>query len=116
MVKLLACRARGPGFRFPVSPLLFHRLVISFFQVAIWLKNRSSGVNTQNNQPTKHLEARHTLDYHQDDSRAEMLKCFETVIFSYTSNRKVRQCGYITCIETNAAFRQSEWYSVGQIL
>ena len=36
VVKLLACGARGPGF--DSRHLNFQRLVISFFQVAIWLK------------------------------------------------------------------------------
>ena len=34
----------------PLSPLRFQRLVISCFQVAIWLKYRWSDVNPQNNQ------------------------------------------------------------------
>ena len=37
--------------RFPASPLEWQRLVISCFQVAIWLKYRWSGVNPQYNQP-----------------------------------------------------------------
>ena len=38
VVKLLTCGARGPGVWFLVSPLRFQRLIISCFQVAIWLK------------------------------------------------------------------------------
>ena len=40
VVKLLACGARGPGFDSPPRHLDFQRLVISCFQVAIWLKYR----------------------------------------------------------------------------
>ena len=52
VVKLLACGARGPGFDSPPRHLNFQRLVISCFQVAIWLKYRWSDVNPQYNQPT----------------------------------------------------------------
>ena len=52
MVKLLACGARWPGFNSRPRHLNFHRLVISCFQVAIWLKYRWSDVNPQHNQPT----------------------------------------------------------------
>ena len=38
VVKLLACGARGPGFDSLPRHLNFQRLVISCFQVAIWLK------------------------------------------------------------------------------
>ena len=38
--------------RFPASPLEFQRLLISRFQVAIWLKYRLSDLNPQYNQPT----------------------------------------------------------------
>ena len=40
VVKLLACGARGPGFDSPPRHLDFQRLVISCFQVEIWLKDR----------------------------------------------------------------------------
>ena len=40
VVKLLACGARGPGFDSPPRHLNFQRLVISCFQVEIWLKDR----------------------------------------------------------------------------
>ena len=40
--------------RFPVSTLRFQRLVISCFQVTIWLKYRGSDVNLQNTQPTNY--------------------------------------------------------------
>ena len=40
VVKLLACGARGPGFDSRPRHLNFQRLVISCFQVEIWLKNR----------------------------------------------------------------------------
>ena len=39
VVKLLTCGARS-GVGFPASPLEFQRLVISCYQVAIWLKYR----------------------------------------------------------------------------
>ena len=39
VVKLLACGARGPGFDSRPRHLNFHRLVISCFQVEIWLKD-----------------------------------------------------------------------------
>ena len=51
VVKLLACRARGPGFDSRPRHLNFQRLVISCFQVAIWLKYHWSDVNPQYNQP-----------------------------------------------------------------
>ena len=38
--KLLACGARGLGFDSPPRHLNFQRLVISCFQVEIWLKDR----------------------------------------------------------------------------
>ena len=40
VVKLLACGARGPGFDSRPHHLNFQRLVISCFQVEIWLKDR----------------------------------------------------------------------------
>ena len=40
VVKLLACGARGPGFDSRPRHLNFQRLVISCFQVEIWLKYR----------------------------------------------------------------------------
>ena len=40
VVKLLACGARGPGFHSRSRHLSFQRLVISCFQVDIWLKDR----------------------------------------------------------------------------
>ena len=40
VVKLLACGARGPGFDSRPRHLNFQRLVISCFQVEIWLKDR----------------------------------------------------------------------------
>ena len=40
VVKLLACGARGPGFKSRSRHLNFQRLVISCFQVEIWLKDR----------------------------------------------------------------------------
>ena len=40
VVKLLVCGARGPGFVSPPRHLNFQRLVISCFQVEIWLKDR----------------------------------------------------------------------------
>ena len=40
VVKLLACGARGPGFDSRPRHLDFQRLVISCFQVEIWLKDR----------------------------------------------------------------------------
>ena len=52
VVKLLACGARGPGFNSRPRHLNFQRLVISCFQVSIWLKYRWSDVNPQYNQPT----------------------------------------------------------------
>ena len=52
MVKLLACGARVPGFDSRPRHLNFQRLVISCFQVEIWLKDRWIDVNPQNNQPT----------------------------------------------------------------
>ena len=51
VVKLLACGARGPGFDSRPRHLDFQRLVISCFQVEIWLKDRLIDVNPQNNQP-----------------------------------------------------------------
>ena len=45
VVKLLTCGARGKGFDFRPRHLNFQRLVISCFQVAIWLKYRWSDVN-----------------------------------------------------------------------
>ena len=39
-----------PFVRFPISLLGFQSLVISCFQVAIWLKYRQSDVNSQHNQ------------------------------------------------------------------
>ena len=39
VVKLLACGARGPGFDSRPRHLNFQRLVISCFQVEIWLKD-----------------------------------------------------------------------------
>ena len=44
--------------RFPASPLWFQRLVISCFQVGIWMKDCLSGVNPQNNQPTTTAQKR----------------------------------------------------------
>ena len=44
VVTLLACGARGPGFDSLPRHLDFQRLVISCFQVAIWLKYRYSDV------------------------------------------------------------------------
>ena len=52
VVKLLACGARGPVFDSRPRHLNFQRLVISCFQVEIWLKDRQIDVNPQNNQPT----------------------------------------------------------------
>ena len=52
VVKVLACGARGPGFDSRPRHLNFQRLVISCFQVEIWLKGRLIDVNPQNNQPT----------------------------------------------------------------
>ena len=52
VVKLLACGARGPGFDPRPRHLNFQRLVISCFQVEIWLKERKIDINPQNNQPT----------------------------------------------------------------
>ena len=52
VVKLLACGARGPGFDSRPRHSNFQRLVISCFQVKIWLKDRSIDINPQNNQPT----------------------------------------------------------------
>ena len=54
VVKILACGAKGPGFDSRPRHLNFQRLVISCFQVAIWLimKYRLSDVNPQYNQPT----------------------------------------------------------------
>ena len=40
VVKLLACGARGPGFDSRPRHLNFQKLVISCFQVEIWLKDR----------------------------------------------------------------------------
>ena len=40
VVKLLACGARGPGLDPRPRHLDFQRLVISCFQVEIWLKDR----------------------------------------------------------------------------
>ena len=48
-----ACGARGPGFDSRHRHLNFQRLVISCFQVEIWLKDHLIDVNPQNNQPTK---------------------------------------------------------------
>ena len=56
LVKLLACRARGPGFNSRPRHLNFQRLVISCFQVEMWLKDCKINVNPQNNQPTLHLQ------------------------------------------------------------
>ena len=50
VVELLACRARGPGFDSRPHHLNFMRLVISCFEVEIWLKDRQIDVNPQNNQ------------------------------------------------------------------
>ena len=55
VVKLLACGARRPGFDSRPRHLNFQRLVISCFQVEIWLKDRLIDVNPQNNQPTNQL-------------------------------------------------------------
>ena len=52
VVKLLAFGAKGPGFDSRPRHLNFQRLVISCFQVAIWLKYRWSDVIPQYNQPT----------------------------------------------------------------
>ena len=52
VVKLLACGARWPGFDSRPRHLNFQRLVISCFQIAIWLKYHWSDVNPQYNQPT----------------------------------------------------------------
>ena len=62
VVKLLS-RSKRSGVRSPASPLEFQRLVISYFQVAIWLKYRLSDVilNTTN-QPTKDILKIHTID------------------------------------------------------
>ena len=51
VVKLFSCGARGPGFDSRSRQLNFQRLVISCFQVTIWLKYRWSDVNPQYNQP-----------------------------------------------------------------
>ena len=61
VVKLLL-RSKRSGVRSPASPLEFQRLVISCFQVAIWLKYRLSDVilNTTN-QPTKDILKIHTI-------------------------------------------------------
>ena len=45
-------RSKRSGVRFPFSPLRFQRLVISCFQVAIWLKYRLSDINPQINHQT----------------------------------------------------------------
>ena len=52
VVELMACGAGGPGFDSRPRHLNFQRLVISCFQVAIWLKHCWSDVNPQYNQPT----------------------------------------------------------------
>ena len=52
VVRLLACGARGSGFDPRPRHLNFQRLVISCFQVEIWLKDRLIDGNPQNNQPT----------------------------------------------------------------
>ena len=52
VVKLLACGARGPGFDSPPRHLNFQRLVISCFQVEIWLKIAKSTLIKNNQQPT----------------------------------------------------------------
>ena len=55
--QVLGLRSKRTGVRFPASPLEFPRLVISCFQVAIWLKYRWSDVNPQyNQQPTNLLD------------------------------------------------------------
>ena len=56
VVKHLACGARGPGFDSRPRHLNFQRLVISCFQVEIWLKDSLIDVIPQNNQPTKAKE------------------------------------------------------------
>ena len=69
VVKLLACRARGPGFDSRLA-LRFQRLVIPCFQVAIWLKDRLSNINPQTNQPRDGQSLmfacadRHVICYH----------------------------------------------------
>ena len=45
VVKLLACGVRGPGFDSRPRHLNFQGLVISCFQVEIWLKDRLIDVN-----------------------------------------------------------------------
>ena len=57
VVKLSSCGARGPEFDSRHRHLNFQRLVISCFQVAIWLKYRQSDVNPQYNQPTNNRGA-----------------------------------------------------------
>ena len=52
VVKLLACRARGPVFDSRSRHYDFRDWLFRF-QVAIWLKYHRSDVNPQNNQPTK---------------------------------------------------------------
>ena len=51
VVKLLTCGTRGPGFDSRPSHLNFQRLVISCFQVAIWLKYRDVHPQHNLNQP-----------------------------------------------------------------
>ena len=52
---------RGPGFDSRPRHLNFQRLVISCFQVAIWLKNRWSDVNPQYNQPLQRFLSNCTI-------------------------------------------------------
>ena len=55
---LSSCGARGPGFDSRTRHLNFQRLVISCFQVAIWLKYQWSDVNPQYNQITNQVVLR----------------------------------------------------------
>ena len=56
VVKLLACGARGLGFDSRPRHSKIQRLVISCFQVAIWLKYRWSDENPEYNQPPKNID------------------------------------------------------------
>ena len=56
VVKLLACGARGPGIDSRPRHLNFQKLVISCFQVEIWLKDCLIDNKPQNNQPKQYCE------------------------------------------------------------
>ena len=78
VVKVLACGARGPGFDSRPRHLNFQRLVISCFQVAIWLKCRWSDVNPRQKkyiQLVAWLALDPTWQLHKSNGSSEMCHC-----------------------------------------